>query len=98
MQNAVATSAACGFPTAFFGVISLILLGLDETVNVLPYTTGYLYWPAFLSMVIPSVFMAQVGARVAHKIKAESLRKIFAIFLLLVSIDMLKNAAVDMVG
>ncbi len=92
MKNAVATSALCGFPVALTGVISLAYLGSGEEVDVIYGATGYLYWPAFLAMVIPSVIMAPCGVKVAHALKANILKRIFAIFLFLIGLDMFSTA------
>ena len=93
MRQAIATSAVCGFPTALTGVIALAFVGLDEKTNMLPNTTGYLYWTAFFSMIIPSMVCAQFGAHLAHRLPCDKLRKIFAGFLLIVGVDMLRRAA-----
>ena len=83
MKQAVATSAACGFPIALMGAFSNIALG--ETSAELPtLATGYVYWPAFLGIVLTSVLFARIGARLAHGLPAEKLQKMFAVFLLLV--------------
>lgn len=93
IRQAIATSAVCGFPTALTGVIALVLVGLDESANRIPGTTGYLYWTAFFSMIIPSMLCAQWGAYLAHRLPGDKLRKIFAVFLIIVGVDMLRRAA-----
>jgi len=95
MQNAVATSAACGFPIALAGVVGLLFAGHYETIT-LPYMTGYVYWPAFLGMVIPSVIFAPIGAKIAYKLPTITLRKIFGAFLIFVGVDMLYKSIIDM--
>lgn len=81
MQQAVATSAACGLPIAVMGATSNMILGIDN--NQLPeMTTGYVYWPAFFGIVLTSVFLAKLGAHLAHNLPAEKLQRVFAVFLL----------------
>lgn len=94
MRNAVATSAVCGFPIALVGVISLISVGADEP-GLPAWSTGYVYWPAFICMVIPSIFLAPVGAKLAHRLPAENLKHVFAVFLLIVGMDMLSKATYE---
>jgi len=96
IRRAIATSAVCGFPTALTGVIALALVGLDEQANSIPGTIGYIYWIAFACMVLPSVAFAQLGARLAHRLPSEKLRRIFAWFLIIVGIDMLCKAVFDL--
>jgi uncharacterized membrane protein YfcA len=90
MSSSVATSALCGFPIALCGVIGLVLFG-ETNMPILPHTSGYIYWPAFFGMVIPSVLIAPLGAKLAHQLSTDRLKQIFALFLLLVGIEMLLN-------
>lgn len=91
MRKAVATSAVCTFPISFTAVISYMLVGTDQ-VGLPPYTTGYVYWIPVVGLMIPSILCAPLGARLAHKIPALKLRRIFAVFVFLVSLDMLQDA------
>lgn len=83
MGKAVATSAACGLPLAIAGTIGFILTGIDQT-DLPAYSSGYVYWPAVVGIVSSSVLFAPLGAKLAHKISAPLLSRLFAIFLLLV--------------
>lgn len=88
MQRSVATAAACGFPIALVGALSNIAIGWDNMA--LPENTlGYVYWPAFIGIIITSVPFARLGAKLAHKLSAEKLKKLFAVMLLLVAIKFL---------
>ncbi len=97
MRKAVATSAACGLPLAIAGVTALILAGANE-VHLPPGAIGYVYLPAFAAMVLPSVLLAPFGAKMAHTIPVVILRRIFAVFLLLVGLDMLWKAIIDFIN
>lgn len=88
IRNAIATSAACGFPIAVSGTISFILTGWD--VKDLPaYSSGYIYWPAFLAIVPTTLLFAPLGAKLAHTLPVAMLKKFFAVFLAVVGIKML---------
>ena len=88
MQQAVATSSACGLPIAVAGCIGFIVTGWDETA--LPENTlGYVYWPAFLAIVVSSVFFAPVGAWLAHRLSAAKLKRFFSLVLFVLGIKML---------
>ncbi len=80
IHQAVATSAALGFPIALAGTLSNIYFGMG--VDELPSgSLGFIYLPALLVISLASVFTAPLGARTAHKLPVKSLRKIFALML-----------------
>jgi len=80
VRNAVATSAACGFPIAVAGTIGFIITGWQE---------GYIYWPALVGIAPASLLFAPLGAKLAHTIPTTMLKKFFAIFLAMVGCKML---------
>ncbi len=84
-RQAVGTSAACGFPIAVVGAITNIQEGWRQAA--LPdFSSGYVYWPAFFGIVLTSTLFARLGAKLAHRLPAETLKRIFAVLLLLVGI------------
>ncbi|WP_166251891.1 sulfite exporter TauE/SafE family protein [Marinobacter salicampi] len=88
MQHAVGTSAACGFPIAFAGAAANGVTGWGD--EALPaFSIGFIYLPALLGIVLTSVFFARYGAELAHRLDARMLKRIFAIFLVLVGIRFL---------
>jgi uncharacterized membrane protein YfcA len=58
-------------------------------VNLPESSFGYIYLPALAGIVLTSVPLARVGAKLAHKLSAEKLKKLFAILLVLVAIKFL---------
>ena len=88
IRNAVATSAACGFPIAVFGAASYIYAGWS--IELPPeYMLGYVHLPAFLFIITTSFLFAPVGAKLAHRLPENTLRKGFAVFLLLIGLKMM---------
>lgn len=88
IRKAVATSSACGFPIALSGTAAMIMTGLDY--NELPeHSIGYVYWPAALLILVTSVMFAPVGAKLAHAMPINTLKRIFAIVLACVGLRML---------
>jgi uncharacterized membrane protein YfcA len=81
MRNAVATSAAMGFPIAAGGLIGYVVAGLSAP-GLPRYALGFVYLPALFACAVTSVLMAPVGAGVAHRIDVRHLRRIFALLLL----------------
>ncbi|MFT5452037.1 MAG: putative membrane protein YfcA [Enterobacterales bacterium] len=90
MSKAIATSSACGLPIAVAGTIGFIIIGFEQS-NLPAYSSGYVYWPAVLGIIVTSVIFAPIGAKLTHKISAPLLSKIFAIFLLVVGTKVLLN-------
>ena len=88
IKNAVASSAACGFPIAVAGTAAYIISGWEYT-DLTSYTLGYVHLAAFLMIIITSVLAAPVGAHIAHKLPEKSLRTVFAIVLLMLGLKML---------
>ncbi len=91
MHNAVATSAALGFPIALSGTLSNMYFGWNEPL--LPaHSLGYIYVPALLVIAAASVLMAPVGARAAHRMPVQKLKRIFAMVLYCLAAYMLWKA------
>jgi uncharacterized membrane protein YfcA len=88
MQQAVATSSACGLPIAMASALSFIWLGWDKPA--LPeWSLGFVYLPALLGIAITSMFFARFGARLAHKLSPRLLKRLFALLLLVVGVSFL---------
>lgn len=88
MQEVTALSMACILPVAILATVSYIILGLN--VPGLPaLSTGYIYWPAVLSIMVASSFMTPLGIAWAKRLSAQKIKKFFGVFLLCVSIGLL---------
>ncbi|WP_308368451.1 MULTISPECIES: sulfite exporter TauE/SafE family protein [unclassified Microbulbifer] len=85
MQRAVATSAACGLPIAVAGAISFAVQGWGEA-QLPPWTSGYIYWPAFLGIVLASTPFARLGANLAHRLSPQMLKNCFACLLCVIGL------------
>lgn len=80
IHNAVATSAALGFPIAAAGTVGYVLAG--RSAPTLPAgTLGFVYLPALLAISAASVLTAPLGARVAHALDTRPLKRVFALLL-----------------
>ena len=88
VRNAVATSAACGFPIAVFGTLGFVASGWGQTG--LPHlATGHVYWPAVVGVASASVLFAPLGARLAHTLPVKLLKRLFALFLAAIGVKLL---------
>lgn len=91
IHNAVATSAALGFPIALAGTLSNIYYGMS--IPDLPAgSLGFIYLPALLVISLTSVMTAPLGARTAHSLPVKTLKRVFAIVLYALAAYMLYKA------
>jgi uncharacterized membrane protein YfcA len=88
IHNAVATSAALGFPIAAAGTLGYVVAGWHLT-GVAPGVIGYIHVPALLALAAASVLTAPLGARVAHALDTRRLKRVFAVLLYLLAAYML---------
>jgi uncharacterized membrane protein YfcA len=88
IHNAVATSAALGFPIALANVIGYVISG-QGVQNLPPHSFGYIWLPALVVIASCSVLTAPLGARAAHKLPVKQLKRAFASILYLLAAYML---------
>jgi uncharacterized membrane protein YfcA len=88
IHNAVATSAALGFPIALANVAGYIVSG-QNVQNLPAYSFGYLWLPALVVIALCSVLMAPIGASTAHKLPVKQLKRVFACVLYVLAAYML---------
>ena len=77
MHNAVATSAALGFPIALANTVGYVVGGWSMP-SPLPGALGYLWLPGLAIIAVASVTTAPLGARTAHAMNIQQLKKVFA--------------------
>ncbi len=86
--NAVATSAALGFPIALANAVGYVFSG--QGVAGLPsWSIGYIWLPALLVVASCSVLTAPLGAKMAHSLPVAQLKRVFAGVLYLLAAYML---------
>ena len=91
MHNAVATSAALGFPIALANTVGYVVGGWSQPAP-LPGSLGYLYRPALGVIALASVVTAPLGARAAHALNVKQLKRVFALMLYALAAYMLSRA------
>lgn len=75
--NAVATSAALGFPIAAANTVGYVVSG--STMSGLPpYSLGYVWLPGLVVVACCSVLTAPMGAKMAHRMPIAKLKRVFA--------------------
>ncbi|MNO92841.1 hypothetical protein D3C76_844260 [compost metagenome] len=88
MQQAVATSAACGLPIAIAGALSFIAVGWHKA-QLPEMSFGFVYLPALVGIAATSMIFARVGARLAHRLPPKVLKRLFALLLFCVGLSFL---------
>jgi uncharacterized protein len=88
IHNAVATSAALGFPIAIVNAIGYTISG--QNVSGLPEgSLGYIWLPALALIAVTSVLLAPLGAKTAHAMDVKRLKRVFACVLYVLAFYML---------
>ena len=88
MHEAIGTAAAVGWPLALAGALGYVAGGAGKP-GLPDWSVGYVYLPALAWIVMASIAMAPVGARVAHRTPGKTLKRVFAIVLFLLATNML---------
>jgi uncharacterized protein len=88
MRDAVAIASACGLPIAVTSTISYMVLGMNAP-NLPAGSFGYVYLPAFFSVVVGSIFTAPIGAKLAHRLPAKRLKRYFSVLIFILAIKLM---------
>jgi uncharacterized membrane protein YfcA len=75
--NAVATSAALGFPIAVANTVGYVVSG-SAMSGLPPYSLGYVWLPGLVVVACCSVLTAPMGAKMAHRMPIAKLKRVFA--------------------
>jgi hypothetical protein len=81
-KKAIGTSVAISIFISSFGVLFYLFFGLEDIG--LGISLGYIYLPAFFLLSIGSYFAAPYGAKLAHSMPSNTLRKIYAFAMILI--------------
>lgn len=90
IHRAIGTASGLGLIIAVPSVIGFLLL---PTEGAPPWTVGAVNLPALVLVVVVSLITSPMGARMAHAMNPAPLKRIFAVFVLLVAANMLRKAA-----
>ncbi|WP_428241492.1 sulfite exporter TauE/SafE family protein [Gynuella sp.] len=90
LKNAIGTSAAIGLPISIAGTIGYLINGWSNT-SAEHLTIGFIYIPAVLIISIMSFFTAPIGVSLTHRLPVGTLKKIFSVLLIALSIKMVAS-------
>lgn len=91
MHKAVGTGAAIGVFIALGGTVGFIVSGWGEP-GLPPLSLGYVNLVAFALVGGFAALTAPVGAALAHRLEQKTLKYVFAVFLVLVGLNMIWKA------
>ncbi|MFV2052415.1 sulfite exporter TauE/SafE family protein [Aliiroseovarius sp. YM-037] len=89
IHRAVATAAGFGVLIAVPSVIGFLF---NVPAVRPPLTIGSVNLPAFVLVVCMTMITAPYGVKLAHSMDAKPLKRVFAVFLLIVALNMLRKA------
>jgi len=90
IHRAVGTASGFGLLIALPAVLGFLLLPVEQAP---PLTVGAVNLPAFLVVIGTTILTTPYGVKLAHKMNPIPLKRIFAVFLVLVAANMLRKAA-----
>ncbi len=91
IHRAVATAAGFGLIIALPAAITFLFTPIPDQGRP-PFTIGHVNIAAFLVVISMTTLTAPLGAKLAHKLDPKRLKHIFAVFLILVAVNMLRKA------
>lgn len=91
IHRAVATAAGFGVLIAVPSVAGFLLVSVDPATRP-PYTLGAVNLPAFAVVIAMTLLTTPLGVRMAHALDPRPLKRIFAVFLVVVAGNMLRKA------
>ncbi|WBU64241.1 sulfite exporter TauE/SafE family protein [Paracoccus aerodenitrificans] len=89
IHRAVASAAGFG---GLIALPSALLFLFTPTENAPPGTVGAVNIPAFLIVIAMTLLTAPLGASLAHRLDPKRLKRVFAFFLALVALNMLRKS------
>jgi len=90
IHRAVGTASGFGLLIALPAVLGFVLLRVEGAP---PLTVGAVNLPAFLLVIGTTILTTPYGVKLAHRLNPIPLKRIFAVFLVLVAANMLRKAA-----
>lgn len=87
MHRAVGSASALGLVIAIPAAFGFMLIGIGDP-HLPPLSIGYVNVLAWLCIIPVSVLVAPLGAGVAHRVSVPVLRKVFAVFMVFVALNM----------
>jgi uncharacterized membrane protein YfcA len=92
IQQAVATASGVGFLIGLPGALGFLFMTNNNPGAMPVGTIGFINLPALIAISVGSIFTAPIGASMAHSFSEKMLKRLFGIYLVIVSIAMFTKA------
>ncbi len=86
MRYNVGTSTLLGLPVAVMGALTYSLIGVSKIT--LPYTIGFLHWPALCAISLAGIISAPLGVKLATHLPSHIVQRIFALCIGIIGLKM----------
>jgi uncharacterized membrane protein YfcA len=93
IHQAVATASGFGAAIAAPAALGYIVAGWGRE-GLPPWSLGFVSVPGFILLALLTAITAPIGARLAHRLPQQTLKRAFAILLAVVAINMLREALI----
>ncbi|OOF42540.1 hypothetical protein BKK51_12740 [Rodentibacter trehalosifermentans] len=87
IKKAIGSSAFCGMLLGVSGMLSFMVSGWGNPAMP-DYSLGYVYLPAVFSITATSFFTSKLGANATAKLPVPTLKKGFALLLIVIAVNM----------
>lgn len=91
IHQAVATASGFGAAIALPAALGYVVAGWGRP-GLPPWSLGFVSLPGFVALAALTALTAPFGARLAHTLPQQALKRAFAVFLALVAVNMLREA------
>ncbi|HAT84520.1 MAG TPA: hypothetical protein DCS30_00225, partial [Rhizobiales bacterium] len=91
IHRAVATAAGFGLAISMPSLPGFMMVDIAQTVRP-PFTIGAINLPAFFIIIAMTLITTPYGAKLAHALDPKPLKRVFAVFLIIVAMNMLRKA------
>ncbi len=88
MRQSLLISIATALTVSLFGTLTVMITGM-YTPDLPAWSTGYVYWPAWLGASLGTVFSVPLGVKLSYRLPIPVLKHVFAVFLLLIGVHLL---------
>jgi len=88
IRQAAPIAGLCSLTVAFTGALVFMAAGWHDPEQP-AWSTGYIYWPAVLWVVIPAYLFTPVGVRLTYVLPSRHLKMIFIILVSITAVAML---------
>lgn len=89
VKRAIGTSSAFSCLISLYGATAYYIT--SQGVEIHPFSSGYIYLPAFFAISLSSFFAAAYGVKLAHRLEIKTIRLVFSAVMVIIGVSMLFN-------